>query len=198
MTLIETRPQTRPRPAPRPPRQRLYGLLAEYDDVDPLLAAARAARDAGYEQTDAFTPFPIEELGPALGWKRSRIARAFLAGGVAGGLLGFAMMWYANVMSYTINVGGRPLDSWPAFVPITFEMTVLGSALTGALCLMLRCGLPRPHHPLFEVEGFDRSGVDRFFLFIDGRDPKFDEHATGGMLEGTSPLRVIAVEGGKS
>ena len=191
MTVVEVQPKS----APRPPRQRLYGLLAEYQDVKPLLRACRAARDAGYARTDAFTPFPIEELTPALGWQRSRIAGAFLAGGLGGGAMGFGMMWYANVVSYTINVGGRPLDSWPAFVPITFELTVLGAALAGAFALMARCGLPRPHHPLFEVEGFDRSGVDRFFLLIEGRDPKFDEHATGALLEGTNPLRVVAVEG---
>ena len=173
----------------------LYGLLAEYDDVAPLLAAAKAARDAGYRMTDAFTPFPVEELPKAMGWRRSRIAAAFLVGGIAGGTLGYFMMWYANVVSYTINVGGRPLHSWPAFIPITFEMTVLCAALTGFAALIIRCGLPRPHHPLFDVDGFDRSGVDRFFLLIEGRDPKFDREATGELLGSTQPLRVIAVEG---
>ena len=193
MTLVETQPQQRPA---RPRTPRLYGLLAEYDTPEALLSAAAASREAGYTATDAFSPFPMETLGETMGWKPSRIAAAFLVGGIVGAVLGFGHMWYANVVSYQINVGGRPLNSWPAFLAITFEMTVLGSALTGFFALFLRCGLPRPHHPLFEVEGFERSGIDRFFLLIEGRDPKFDEHSTGELLEGTQPLRVVAVEGG--
>lgn len=196
MTVVEVQPQS----APRRARQRLYGLIAEYEDVGPLLKACRAVRDAGHLRTDAFTPFPVDGLGHALGWRRSRIAVPFLVGGVTGLAIGYFMMWYANVVSYQINVGGRPLNSWPAWVPIMFEMTVAGSALLGAFCLMVRCGLPRLHHPVFEVEGFERASTDRFFLLIEGRDAKFDEHATGALLEGTKPVRVVAVEiaGGKS
>ncbi len=195
MTVIEVQPQ-RAAPA-KPGRQRLYGLVAEYGDAGSLLAAAEAVRDAGHLRTDAFTPFPVDGLPEAFGWRRSQIAVAFGIGGVAGGVAGYGMMWYANVVSYQINVGGRPLNSWVAFIPIIFEMVVFGAAFVGALALAIRCGLPRLHHPIFEVEGFERSGVDRFFLLVEGRDPKFDEHATGALLEGTGPLRVVAVEAAK-
>ena len=196
MTVVEAQPQPKTSPPGPAGSRRLYGLLAEYADDAQLLAAARRVRDGGYTATDAFTPFPLDDLPDALGWRKTRIAAAFLAGGVGGGTLGYLMMWYANVVSYTINVGGRPLNSWPAFIPITFEMTVLGAALTGAFALLVRCGLPRPNHPMFDVDGFDRSGVDRFFLLVEGRDPKFDERAVGDLLDGTEPIRVVAVERG--
>lgn len=161
----------------------LYGLLAEFTDSDALIRAARSAYAAGYRQMNAYTPFPLEGLREALGQKRSRLPVIVLSGGVLGGGLAYFMMYYASVISYPINVGGRPLHSWPAFLPITFELTVLGASLAAFLGMLGLNGLPHPHHPLFEVPEFSLASRDRFFLCIEAGDPQFNTIQTRQFLE---------------
>lgn len=171
----------------------LYGLLAEFDDADALLRAARRAGEAGYRRVDAFSPFPIEGLAETLGFRRTGVPAITLVGGLAGGVGGYFMMWYANVISYPLNIGGRPLNSWPAWVPITFEMTILFGALAAVVGMLALNGLPRPYHPLFHVPGFELSTRDRFFLCIEATDDRFSLQETRGFLESLDPLRVVEV-----
>jgi len=171
-------------------KTRLYGLVAEFEHHEDLLEAARGACRAGYRCMDGFAPFPVEGLPEALGRKRSRMPAIFLTGGILGGLGAYFMQWYANVVSYPINIGGRPLHSWPAFVPITFELTVLGAALSGFFATLALNGLPRLHHPVFGVPGFERASVDRFFLCIEAADPQFDPVGTRRFLEGLHPSHI--------
>lgn len=171
----------------------LYGLLAEFPDPDQLLHAARLVRDAGYKRIDAYTPFPVHGLPEALGFTRTRIPLVFLIGGIAGCVLGFYMQYWMNAVDYPVNIGGRPLNSWPAFIPVTFECTVLVSALVGVLGMLALNGLPRPHHPLFNVKRFDRASVDTFFLCIEARDPQFHAETTRRFLQTLTPLTVMEV-----
>ena len=177
--------------APQP--RVIHGLMMEFDDPHNLLDAARRLKDDGYSEMDAYTPFPMDELPEILGWPRSRMPAVILAAGILGGLGGFFMLWFANVVSYRINVGGRPLNSWPAWIPITFECTVLCAGLAGGIVMLLRNGLPRPHHPIFDIPGIERSGIDRFFLIVEAVDPKFDADRTRQFVDGLDPLRVIEV-----
>jgi hypothetical protein len=165
------------------PEQRLYGLLAEFDRPAALVAAARNARAAGFRKLDGFTPYPIEELGEALGHhSRGRLPRLVLAGGVLGALAGFGMQYWVAVIEYPLNIGGKPLNSWPAFIPVTFEMTILFAALATVLGMLGLNGLPRPHHPLFNVSQFRLASRDKFFLCIEAEDPRFDREATRRFL----------------
>jgi len=172
----------------RVPPFALYGLLAEFESADAVLAAARAAYAAGYRQMNAYTPFPVHGLSEALGQKKSILPFLVLIGGIVGGSLGYGMMYYASVISYPINVGGRPLHSWPAFIPITFEMTILGASLTAFLGMLALNGLPHPHHPLFNVPAFSLASRDRFFLSLQVRDPLFDIDRTRQFLENLTPI----------
>jgi hypothetical protein len=164
----------------------LYGLLGEFETTEALLEAARKARGAGYRKMNAYTPFPLEGLSEALGQPPTRLPWVVLAGGICGGSAAYAMLYYASVMSYPINVGGRPLHSWPAFIPITFEMTVLGAAFAAFLGMLALNGLPHPHHPLFAVPAFSLASRDRFFLCIQSRDPLFRLETTRQFLESLS------------
>ena len=175
----------------RPP---IYGLVAEFDDPTALVRAARTARESGYTRLDAYTPFPIEELRAALDLPDNRLSRLVLIGGVVGGLSGYLLEYWTSVVAYPINVGGRPLHSWPAFVPITFETTVLGAALACALGMIALNGLPMPYHPLFNVPRFALSSRDRFFLCIEAEDPLFDRAGTRRFLERLVPREVSEVE----
>jgi hypothetical protein len=172
----------------------LYGLVAEFDSAEEILAAADATRKAGYTRTDAYTPFAVEGLDERLGMKPTRLGWIMLLAGTTGGLLGFFMQWYANVVHYPLNVGGRPYNSWPNFVVITFEATVLVSAFTVGLVMLARNGLPRPYHPIFNTPNFENATRDKFFLCIETRDPNFDLTETRRFLEGLSPARVSEVE----
>ena len=171
----------------------LHGLVLEFDDGDVMLDAARDLAGRGYRCIDAFSPFPLEGLPEVLGWPRTRMPLVFLVAGVLGGLGGFFMLWFANVVSYRINVGGRPLNSWPAWIPITFECTILCAGLAGGIGMLLRNGLPRPHHPVFDVPGFERTGIDRFFLIIEAQDPQYDADRTRAAAEGLGALCVTEV-----
>jgi len=167
--------------------------LAEFVRPEDLVAAARQARDAGYRRMDAYAPFPIEELGEALGFRRTRIALLVLVGGIVGCLTGYLMQYYTAVIDYPINVAGRPLHTWPAFIPITFEMTVLAAALTAVLGMLALNGLPMPYHPLFNEPRFAAATRDRFFLCLEARDPCFDLEATRRFLEGLRPVSISEV-----
>jgi hypothetical protein len=171
----------------------LFGLAAEFATHEQLLEAARAACAKGYKRMDAYAPFPVEGLPGALGRKRTCIPLVVLIGGILGGSGGYFMEWYANVVSYPINIGGRPLHSWPAFIPITFELTVLGAALFAFFGSMAMNKLPQPYHPIFHTPNFERASIDRFFLCIESDDEKFDPLATRSFLEGLGPIAVSEV-----
>jgi len=170
-----------------PRRKSPYGLLAEFEGATAVVEAARQAFAAGYRHMDAFTPFPVEGLAEVLGFRRTRVPLVMFAGGVSGAVAGYLMQYWCNVVDYPINVGGRPLNSWPSFIPVTFELTVLFAALAGVFGLLGLCGLPMPYHPLFNVPGFALASRDRFFLCIEEADPKFDLEDTRQFLAGLHP-----------
>ena len=172
----------------------IYGLLAEFDTPEALVAAAEKVRDAGYRRADAFSPFPVHGLAEALGLKRTRVALITLICGLCGGVGAYGMMWFSSVIAYPLNVGGRPPHSWPAFVPITFELTVLGAAFGALLGMLALNGLPQPYHPLFNVQRFaDHASRDCFFIAIDAADPKFELADTRQFLESLRPQHVTEV-----
>jgi len=172
----------------------LYGIVAEFDTPEEILAAANATREAGYTKTDAYTPFAVEGLDESLGMKPTRIGWIMLAMGTLGAFLGFFMQWYANVVHYPLNIGGRPFNSWPNFIIITFEIAVFFSAFSIGLSMILRNGLPRLYHPIFNAPNFERATQDKFFLSIEAKDPRFDPVATRQFLEELAPGRVSEVE----
>jgi hypothetical protein len=171
----------------------LYGMLAEFRSSEALLAAARKARELGYTRIEAYAPFPIEGLAEATGFRRNWIPAIVLAGGVVGGLGGYFMQWYSAVISYPINSGGRPAHSWPAFIPATFELTILVAALAGVAGMLLLNGLPRLHHPLFNVREFELASRNRFFLCVRAAAPKFEARATRDFLQHLDPVGVWEV-----
>ncbi len=170
-----------------------YGILAEFDDADELVAAAERVHEAGYRRVEAYSPMPVEGLADAIGFHRTRMPLVVVVGGIVGGLSGYALQYYATVVAYPMNVGGRPLHSWPAFIPVTFEMTILFAALAAVLGMLAMNGLPRPHHPLFGVPQFDRASRDGFFLCIMRSDPLYHERTTRNLLESLGATEVIDV-----
>lgn len=173
--------------------QGIYGLMAEFDNPTALVKAARAAREKGYRKLDAFSPFPIEGLTDALHLHRNKLPLIVLTGGIIGGLTGFLLQYYITVISFPINIGGRPLDSWPSYIIITFELTILFGALSAVLGLLGLCGLPMPYHPVFNAPRFALASRNRFFLCIESTDPLFDPAATGDFLRGLEPQEVSEV-----
>jgi hypothetical protein len=170
-----------------------YGMLAMFEDHEHLLAAARKAHDQGYRRMDAYSPFPVEGLSEALGHKRTLVPLVVLLGGITGGLGGYFMEWYALARDYPINVGGRPFHSWPAFIPITFELTILSASICALLSMVIFNKLPQPYHPVFNVADFARASVDRFFLCIESTDPKFDLKKTREFLASCQAREVLEV-----
>jgi hypothetical protein len=170
-----------------------YGLMAELDSADALLRAAVRAREAGFRRIEAYSPFPIEGLADAVGFTGSRVPLATLIGGVLGGLGGFFLQWYTAVVDYPINSGGRPLNSWPEFIPVTFEMVVLGAALTAVVAMLAANGLPRLRHPVFNVPEFELATRNRFFLCVRSDAPGFERDGALAFLERLDPLDVLEV-----
>ena len=170
-----------------------WALMAEFATAEELLAAARKASEAGYTRAEAYSPFHIEGLAEALGFRRSGVPLATFAGGLLGGLGGFFMQWYSAVIDYPIDVGGRPLNSWPMFVPVTFEMTVLGAALAAFVAVIAGSRLPDIAHPLFSAKDFDLAMRNRFFLCLRSDDPAFEAGRAAALLDGLRPLRRIEV-----
>jgi hypothetical protein len=173
---------------------KLYGLMAEFDEPEPLLEAARRAHAEGYRHMDAYTPMPVEGLAEAIGFRNSAVQQIVFVLGLLGATGGFMLCWWMTVVAYPHNVAGRPLNSWPAYVPITFESMVLVSCV-GALIVMLGLnGLPQPYHPVFNVARFEHASRDKFFLCIEATDPKFDPQATKEFLEQLDTQGVMEVE----
>lgn len=176
-------------------RSHIYGLVAEFETADQLIRAVRKTREAGYRRIDAYAPFPVEGLSEALGLRRSKVPLITLIGGLCGGLGGFGFQYWVSKIAYPLNIGGRPYNSWPAFIPVTFELTVLGATLSAVLGMLALNGLPQPHHPLFNVHRFAKHATsDRFFLSIESRDPKFHRAETARFLQGLAPQHVNEVE----
>ncbi len=171
----------------------LYGLIAEFDDAGRLVDAVKRARADGYRRLDACTPMPVRGLGEALGIDTAPVAWAALAGGLFGGVGGLFMEWYANVVSYPLNIGGRPEAAWPAFVLPAFELTVLGATTFSVLAMLALNRLPRLNHPVFEAPRFSTTEVDRFFLCIEAADPHFRPERTRAFLEACGAVAVSEV-----
>ena len=171
----------------------IYGILAEFDSSTDLVYAAKAAYAAGYRKMDAYSPFPIEEASDAIGFHKSRVPLIVLLGGLLGGLSGFGLQYWINVISYPLNIGGKPYNSWPAFIVPTFEMTILFAGLAGVFGMFALNGLPMPYHPLFNVDRFSAVTRDKFFLCVEAADPKFDVVDTQRFMESLKPLSISEV-----
>jgi hypothetical protein len=175
----------------RPP---IYGLMAEFRTPGELVAACRGAYAEGYRRMDAYTPYPVEEAWEAIGVHRNALPLLILLGGIAGLVGGFALEYWVSAFAYPLNVGGRPLLSLPAFIPVMFECTILAASLTAALGMIALNGLPMPYHPVFNVPQFAMASRDRFFLCIEAMDPKFERQATRDFLLRFEPVSVAEVE----
>lgn len=174
-------------------RHRCFGVLAEYGSGDDLLAAIEHAQTQGaYTRMEAYTPMPMHEVSHALGHK-NHLPKLVLAGGLTGMVVGFGLQYYAAVIHYPMNVGGRPLNSWPSFIPVTFELTILFASLTAVLGMLALNGLPRPHHPVFAVPSFELASRDRFFLLVPHYDPNFDADRALEILGAREPITVQEV-----
>jgi hypothetical protein len=178
-------------------RTELCGYVAEFESAHHIVAAATKTREAGYTRIDAYSPLPVEGLADALGFRDMYVPLIMLVGGILGGLGGFGLLYFTQVIDYPLNIGGRPVEptnfGWAHFIPITFECIVLLAALSGIAGMFMLNGLPQPYHPLFDTPGFDRATSDRFFLSIEMADPKFDVARTQAFLESLNPVRVSEV-----
>ena len=171
----------------------VYGVIASFAEPEELLRASKAVREAGYTRTDAFTPFPVHGIEEALGIPRTKLPYVVLLCGIAGGLAGYLLQYYCAVIAYPLNIGGKPLHSWPAFIPVTFECTILVAALSAVLGMLALNGLPQPYHPVFNVPRFALASRNRFFLCIEAADPKFDLEGTREFLTTLGPREVSTV-----
>ena len=173
----------------------LYGLMAEFSDVTGLVNGARRAHADGYRRLDAYTPFPVHELFDALDAHDRRLPLAVLLGGITGACVGFGLCYWVSVIAYPLNIGGRPFNSWPSFIPVTFEVTILLAAFTAVFAMLGLNGLPMPYHPVFNVKRFaEHASLDGFFLAIEAEDPKFDRHKTREYLQGLGAMEVNDIE----
>ena len=193
MRTLGTTTQTTNQPARGARSKGEYGMIAEFTGPDPLVEATKSAFAAGYRRLDAYTPFPVHGLAEAMGRRGIRIPLIVLAGGIIGGLSGFLLQTYGAVFDYPINVGGRPLYSWPSFIPITFELTILGAVLAAVFGMLALNGLPQPHHPIFNAPNFEMASRSHFFLCIEAADPHYDNTGTRTFLESLGPTSVAEV-----
>lgn len=171
----------------------IYGLMAEFDTPQDLVAAARRTHAEGYQKIDAYTPFPVEGLAEEIGFTKNGVPLVVLIGGLLGGLSGYFMQYWIHAISYPINVGGRPYNSWPAFIVVTFEMTILFAGLAAVFGMLALNGLPMPYHPVFNVPRFAFASKDRFFLIIFSSDPKYGAETTRHFLESLGPRSIAEV-----
>ena len=171
-----------------------FGLMAEFDSAQALMDAAVKVRQAGYTQTDAYSPMPIHGLAEALGMRDRRISKFVLAGGITGALAGYGLQYWTQVIAYPMNVGGRPYHAWVNFIPPAFETTILFAAFTAGITMIALNGLPMPYHPVFNAKRFERASQDAFFLSIEATDPKFDEEKTLQFLVSLNPREVVKVD----
>ncbi len=170
-----------------------YGYMAEFDDGEQLVDATRRAREAGYRNINAYSPFPVEGLAEALNFQHTHISLIVLIGGIIGAITGYGLQYWVAAVEYPLNIGGRPYNSWPMFVPVVFEMTILFAALFAVLGMLGLNGLPMPYHPVFNVPTFSAASRDSFFLVIEGGDPRFDDEDTRRFLESLHPREVSDV-----
>lgn len=175
-------------------RTGLYGVVAEFDNPTDITQAAIRAKEAGYTRMDGYSPFPVEELSEVLIKRNTRLPWLIFIGGLIGGLSGLGLQYYVHVIDYPLNVGGRPLFSWPSFIPVTFELTILIAATTAVVGMLALNGLPQPYHPVFNIPRFDLASRNRFFLVIEAADPKFDREETKDFLRGLNSREVSEVE----
>lgn len=171
----------------------LFGVIAEFRNAPEVLDAAEKSYAAGYRSMDAYTPMPVHGLAEAMGHHNNMLPKIIFCGGLMGLIGGFSLCYWVAAMELPYNIGGRPLNSWPSFIPVTFETTILLSAFSAVFGMLGLNGLPRPHHPVFGVEGFERASEDRFYLCIESDDAKFDPADTRTFLEKFDPVSVQEV-----
>src|ERR1700746_445961 len=174
-------------------RDPIYGIMAELDSQQSLLGAARTTHQSGYQKIDAYSPFPIEGLAEEIGFRRNAVPLVVLIGAIIGGLSGYLMQWWMAAVDYPLNIGGKPPHSWPAFIVITFEMTILFGGISAVLGMLALNGLPMPYHPVFNVPRFVFASKDRFFLIIFSSDKKYDPVVTRHFLERLAPRSISEV-----
>jgi Protein of unknown function (DUF3341) len=171
----------------------VHGVMAEFENPERLIEAAEHAYASGYRKMDAFAPMPVEGLAEAIGFKRNNVAKAVLIGGICGVIGGYSLLYWITNIAYPLNVGGRPMHSWPSYIPITFECMILLSALTALVSMLAMNGLPQPYHPVFNVPGFAKASRDGFFLCIEAADPKFSPSETLAFLRDVGGSEVTVV-----
>jgi len=176
------------------PSNRLHGVMAEFDSAQALVEAARATMAQGFTKVEAYSPVPIEDLNTIIHKTRTILPKLVLGGGLTGMATGFGLQYWASVIAYPMNVGGRPQASWTTFIVPSYELTILFSALTAAVGMILLSGLPQPYHPVFNVERFSMASSDKFFLVVESADPKFDQRAATEFLKSTGAKGVYDVE----
>ena len=177
-----------------PKRDPIYGIMAEFDSAQALIDAAHKTHGAGYKKIDAYSPFPIEGLAEEIGFHHDEVPLVVLIGGIIGGCTGYLMQYWMAAVDYPLNIGGKPAHSWPAFIVITFEMTILFAGISAVFGMLAMNGLPTPYHPVFNVPRFALASRDRFFLCIKARDPMFDLELTRQFLQKLNPREVTEIE----
>lgn len=171
----------------------IYGLIAEFDTPTEIVVAARKAHAEGYRRMDAYSPFPVEGLAEAIGFHKNRVPLVTLVGALCGTSTAYLLQYWINFIAYPLNIGGRPFHSWPAFIVVSFELTILFGGLSAAIGMLVMNGLPLPYHPLFNVPSFTAVTRDKFFLCIEATDPRFERHATYAFLSGLEPKAITEV-----